>query len=569
MQRATVSGILLAVVLTAPAFSAQTSKAPPLDADAIAALAELLRLEDTRTFDGAILAKSLQSPNAELRRRTLISIARIAKPEGVPLVHRARVERNPVLLATVAFAAGQIKDQTSVPWLSELLAAANTPPAAAFEAARALGKIRTTEAAAALGGYLTKAEASKTVNPTVGEALLSYGRLTEPQDVGPIVRWIASPDVEVRWRAAWALFRPRNPAAVPHLLVLSRDRSPEVRFWAVRGLTLKTVTGSSTPIETAAVLLREATADPDRRVRTEALRTLGEYPDRASVDIVLKALESPDSWLSVSAAEALARHTEHASITIPKLADAVRQTRSAALRLTALAALATLDPVSAFELMSKVQWDDLQVTRNARRQALTRIATAAKQPDSKLDAAAVNAALEPFNPRAPDGGQRPAAPPPQRPIEDYRALVERFVAPDIRGARKPRAILTTNRGEIEVELYPGEAPLGTEHFIKLVESGDIVGTEFSRLVPNFVAQQQAIRNASRLRDEVSSLGLTRANVSWASAGLDTGRPGYTFGNTPQPHNEGDFTTLGRVVRGMEVVDRFELGDRITAARMVK
>lgn len=561
--------ILAAAILAAPTFSAQTAKTPPLDAEAMTALAELLRLEDTRTFDSAILAKHLQSPKTELRRRTLISIARIAKPEGVPLIHQARTERDPALLATVAFAAGQIKDQTSVSWLSELLAGANTPPVVAFEAARGLGKIRTPEAGAALADYLTKAVASKTVTPTVGEALLSYGRLTEPQDVAPILRWITSADVEVRWRAAWALFRPRNPAAVPHLLVLSRDRAPDVRFWAVRGLTLKTVTGSSTPIETAAALLRDATADSDRRVRTEALRTLGEYPDRASVALVLKALESTDAWLSVSAAEALARHTEHASIIVPKLADAVRQTRSTALRLTALASLATLDPASAFELMSKLQWDDLQVTRNARRQALTRIATAAKLPPSKLDPTRVNAALEQFNQRAADGGQRPAAALPQRPIDEYRALVERFVVPDVLGARKPRAILTTNRGEIEVELYSGDAPLGTEHFIKLVESGDIVGTEFSRLVPNFVAQQQAIRNASRLRDEVSRLGLTRGNVSWASGGLDTGRPGYTFGTTPQPHNEGDFTALGRVIRGMDVVDRFELGDRITAAKMIQ
>jgi hypothetical protein len=59
------------------------------------------------------------------------------------------------------------------------------------------------------------------------------------------------------------------------------------------------------------------------------------------------------------------------------------------------------------------------------------------------------------------------------------------------------------------------------------------------------------------------------NLSWASAGLDTGRPGYTLGNTRQPHNEGDFTALGRVVRGMDGVDRLELGDRITAARTVR
>ena len=108
-----------------------------------------------------------------------------------------------------------------------------------------------------------------------------------------------------------------------------------------------------------------------------------------------------------------------------------------------------------------------------------------------------------------------------------------------------------------------------EQFVALVESGAIVGTEFGRVVPNFVAQQRPIRDAVTLRDEVNRRGLTRANLSWASAGLDTGRPGYTFGVTPQPHNEGDFTALGRVIRGMEVVDRFERGDAILSARMIK
>ena len=59
------------------------------------------------------------------------------------------------------------------------------------------------------------------------------------------------------------------------------------------------------------------------------------------------------------------------------------------------------------------------------------------------------------------------------------------------------------------------------------------------------------------------------NKGWASSGLDTGRPGYTLGNTPQPHNEGDFTSLGRVVRGMDVVDRLELGDAITSAWFIR
>ncbi len=140
---------------------------------------------------------------------------------------------------------------------------------------------------------------------------------------------------------------------------------------------------------------------------------------------------------------------------------------------------------------------------------------------------------------------------------------------DLSGVARPRAVLTTPRGEIELELNSGDAPLGVDYFVSVVESGAIVGTEFGRVVPNFVAQQRPIRDAVTLRDEVNRHGLMRGTLSWASAGLDTGRPGYTLGSTPQPHNEGDFTALGRVVRGLDVVDRLELGDAITAARMVK
>jgi cyclophilin family peptidyl-prolyl cis-trans isomerase len=102
-----------------------------------------------------------------------------------------------------------------------------------------------------------------------------------------------------------------------------------------------------------------------------------------------------------------------------------------------------------------------------------------------------------------------------------------------------------------------------------MNSGTIVGTEFTRVVPDFVDQQATIRGAVLQRDEVNRHRLTRGNLAWASAGLDTGRPGYTLNHTPQPHNEGDFTSLGRVVVGQNVVDEIQLGDRITSARMIE
>jgi cyclophilin family peptidyl-prolyl cis-trans isomerase len=195
---------------------------------------------------------------------------------------------------------------------------------------------------------------------------------------------------------------------------------------------------------------------------------------------------------------------------------------------------------------------------------------------STLDALAADPATKDLVSRGEGGrsaqagrGESPSRTAPSARSEaEYRQLVDRWVVPDYDGAPRPRVVLSTPRGEIEIELYPGDAPLGLEFLLKVVSSGEIVGTEFGRVVPNFVAQQRAIRNDVTLRDEVSRRGLTRGNLSWASSGLDTGRPGYTLGSTPQPHNAGDFTALGRVVKGMDVVDRLELGDKITGAKVL-
>ena len=155
-----------------------------------------------------------------------------------------------------------------------------------------------------------------------------------------------------------------------------------------------------------------------------------------------------------------------------------------------------------------------------------------------------------------------------RPLEDYRRIVERWVVPDYNGAPRPTAQWDTPRGPIVVELYPGDAPLASDDFVRTMEAGSMIGTEFTRVVPDFVDQQQTIRGGNTLRDEVNRHGLTRGNLAWATSGLDTGSPGYTLGHTPQPHNEGDFTSLGRVVKGMAAADRIELGDRITGAKML-
>ncbi|HQX80113.1 MAG TPA: HEAT repeat domain-containing protein [Vicinamibacterales bacterium] len=590
-------GLLLAIValggcggareaVQLPATAA--NQRPPLAEVDIVDIALLVKLEDTRQFDEVALARLLQSKHPEVKRRAVVAVGRIADPRGGVLLQPLRRDENPEIVATVAFATGQLKDPAGVAWLAQMLLA-NPNTGVAFEAARGLGKIRTPEAWKALAQYLTNATRGAATEGVVGEALLSMGRYTTREDLAPIVKWTTpTTSPEVRWRAAWALFRPRNPAAVPHLLKLSEDASPDVRFWAMRGLALPPAPtstpppGTAPPVEPAAVVvdraataarLRAGTKDTDRRVRTEALRALDGYDDEESFGVVLAALEDPDTWLSVSAAELLGRHKGRVGQVAPRLAAATASSKPAALRLTAFTPLTQLAPPLALDAAATLLRDPSLAIRTSATQALRRMGPIGQQ---FLDQLATDPTMKDLLiPAAPAGGGRqggaaaPAQPVPARTDADYRAIVERWIVPAYNGAPAPRAVWNTPKGEIELELYPGESPLGMEEFVRLTESGAIVGTVFSRVVPNFVAQQATIRGANRLRDEVSRLGLTRGNLAWASSGLDTGRAGYTLGSTPQPHNEGDFTALGRVVRGMDVVDHLDMGDAVTAARMVR
>lgn len=552
----------------ATVLSASSQSRPPLSHADIDDIARLVMLEDTRQFDEGTLTGLVQSPHPELRRRAIVAIGRIVNPAGKAILAGLRKESDPTILAAVAFATGQIgaaemrnkvNDPDAATWLGTLLSAPGTPPVVAREAARSLGKIKSPEARAALLRFAATAPATEAGAPVVGEALLSLGRFAGRDDVAPILRWATSPDVEVRWRATWALFRLRDPGGIPELMRLATDRSPEVRYWAVRGLAPAVVDEAKSDRAAASALLARATRDGDRRVRTEALRALGAYGDDTAFAAVVEALGSKDNWLAISAAEAAAAFKTRGPDLLAPLTVATSRNQPASLRMTALTPLVTFGPERAIDVAAELAEHSSAVVRAAGRTALGK--TLGEDGKARL------AALAARQPAAPAPAPAPSTPPPARTLADYRAIVEQWVVPEYRGARRPRTIWETPRGTIEIELNPGEAPLAVDNLVRNVESGDIIGTEFGRVVPNFVAQQQGIRNAARLRDEVNQLGLLRGTLSWASSGLDTGRPGYTLGNTPQPHNEGDFTALGRVVSGMDAVDRLELGDAVTAARI--
>jgi HEAT repeat protein/cyclophilin family peptidyl-prolyl cis-trans isomerase len=687
-----IRSFLCGAVLPLAALSAQ--QRPPLSPTDIADIVTLERIEDRRDFDAQSLTRIAASKHPELRRRAALAIARLYDPRGRELLRGMRGDADTVVLATVAWATGQLVDTSSIGWLDSLLSKSATPVGVATEAAGAFGKIRTPDARQKLSHYLSTAAPSAATAPVVREALLSMGRYPRPVDTAAISRWTKVPDSEIRWRAAWALFRGRDPNAMPLLLAMSKDSSADVRAWAIRGLSRNrsdTVTVDPTDVRET---LASAIEDKDRRVRAEATRAIGSYPDATSLIQLIVLLEDDDPWISISAAEGVGSRGDRGRAAIPELlkltgagyaswlraasltaiadvwlpsvvtpANALAKDTSLTVRLAAAGALAKLkvggrtgiallrnDPDRGLRTIANRAWleladtlDDPAARRRARtaafasRDVAVRAAAAssmsewadAKDIPTLLNAFAVaikdsssvaqeatietladieargGGAADAFFKRFPTapseivygiagrsfGPKTLAAWGTGRPIRstrtdaDYKRIVETLVVPAYNGAPAPRLRWETTRGNVDTDLNALDTPLASDYLLSLVAKESMKRIRFERVVQDFVAQQASVLiNEPLQRDEISRGRLVRGNLSWGTnignssrfrgtrgpgAAYDTGPADYTFAQTPQPHNEGDFSALGHIVAGMDVVDNMQLGDYVKSVRLLK
>ena len=153
------------------------------------------------------------------------------------------------------------------------------------------------------------------------------------------------------------------------------------------------------------------------------------------------------------------------------------------------------------------------------------------------------------------------------PPDTYEA--PRLITP----AFSPHAYVDTSKGVVQVELAALDAPLTVENFVALARRGYFDGLRIHRVVPAFVVQDGDPRGDGSggpgfsIRDELNDRAYGRGTVGMALSGPDTGGSQWFVTHTPQPHLEGRYTVFGKVVQGMDVVDRLEVGDTITRIRI--
>lgn len=156
----------------------------------------------------------------------------------------------------------------------------------------------------------------------------------------------------------------------------------------------------------------------------------------------------------------------------------------------------------------------------------------------------------------------------------------------------PTAVLKTNQGEIKIQLFPEQAPITVENFIRLAQKGYYDGTIFHRVISDFMIQGGDPEGNGTggesiwghpFEDELSrELFNIRGALSMANSGPNTngsqffivqnknmpkryikqmepaGYPkeiihAYKQGGTPWL--DGRHTVFGQVITGMDVVDK--------------
>ena len=134
-------------------------------------------------------------------------------------------------------------------------------------------------------------------------------------------------------------------------------------------------------------------------------------------------------------------------------------------------------------------------------------------------------------------------------------------------------VMTTNKGVIEIELFAEKAPKTVDNFVKLAGEGFYDGTQFHRVIPNFMIQggdpltksdpdNFAVHGTGgpdyTFEDEINDVQIVRGVLAMANRGPDTnGSQFFLVTASATPHLDGLHTAFGKVTNGMDVVDTIE------------
>ena len=437
---------------------------------------------------------------------------------------------------TRAFAAkglGALKDPAAVSVLLPFVDPARSNSTPAIEAMRALGRIGDARASQPLWAVVR----ARGIAPAVrAEALLALGGLPpDPAIQEYLVDFLSDPAPVIRSAALQAFATGDDDAFMAVLSGLDPDP-----HWSIRA-QLASVLATKDP-ERALPRLMRMLSDPDGRVIPEVLTALrkSKAPDTAKILIV--HLGSEDMGVRAAAASNLGELKSEGAV--DALAAAYKRGEA---DLAHTARAAALDALSQY---------------GAAAMPTLRAALGDKDWAIRVHAAEL---LKRFDPT----------------VETAQAIrpvpLGRQVSYESAGVANPpvspHVYIEMDKGTIEIELNVLDAPLTCDSFIALARKGFFNGLAFHHVIPDFAVQGGDPRGDGgggpgyTIRDELNEQPFLRGVVAMARSRREAGGSQFFITHSPQPQLDARYTVFGRVVSGMDVVDRITEWDVMKSVRV--
>ena len=142
-----------------------------------------------------------------------------------------------------------------------------------------------------------------------------------------------------------------------------------------------------------------------------------------------------------------------------------------------------------------------------------------------------------------------------------------------------KAIIHTEKGEMEAELFTEDAPGTVQNFVNLSKDGFYDGLTFHRVIPGFMIQGGCPKGDGtggpgyKINCELDGDNQyhDRCVLSMAHAGRNTGGSQFFICHNRKntAHLDRNHTVFGKVVEGVDLIDEIRKGDTITKIVIVE
>jgi cyclophilin family peptidyl-prolyl cis-trans isomerase len=146
---------------------------------------------------------------------------------------------------------------------------------------------------------------------------------------------------------------------------------------------------------------------------------------------------------------------------------------------------------------------------------------------------------------------------------------------DENGLSKIYVEVETEKGPFKFRFYPEKAPKTSNRIANLVQKGFYDGLTFHRVEPGFVVQGGDPTGTGRggsgenLKAEFNDIPHVRGTMAMArTQDPDSADSQFYVSLGRHPHLDGQYTVFGRVVEGMESVEKIKKGDKMTSVKLV-